>query len=128
MAYRPIESYGLIGDMRTVDLLVPGRRVPREEHAPRELAELTDAFNDMIDRLEHERQASVQLDQLTGVETGADAARVAQFSLWVIVACQQRTKPLPAAFGIGIADDHELLAIAAFGFGAGSNSRLRRVA
>jgi len=55
-ALRPLSR--LIGDMRTVDLLVPGRRVPREEHAPRELAELTDAFNDMIDRLEHERQAS----------------------------------------------------------------------
>lgn len=48
----------LIAGMRTVDLLVPGRRVPRDERAPRELAELSDAFNDMIDRLEHERQAS----------------------------------------------------------------------
>src|SRR5246127_484411 len=61
-------------------------------------------------------EASVQLDQLTGVETGADAPCVAQFSLWVIVAYQQRTKALPAAFGICIAGDHELLAIAAFGF------------
>jgi two-component system, NarL family, sensor histidine kinase UhpB len=55
-ALRPLSR--LIADMRTVDLLVPGRRVPREAGAPRELAELSDAFNDMIDRLEHERQAS----------------------------------------------------------------------
>jgi two-component system sensor histidine kinase UhpB len=47
----------LIGDMRTVDLLVPGRRVPRDG-ASHELAQLSDAFNDMIDRLERERQAS----------------------------------------------------------------------
>lgn len=55
-ALRPLSR--LIAGMRTVDLLVPGRRVPREAGAPRELAELSDAFNDMIDRLEHERQAS----------------------------------------------------------------------
>src|SRR5271168_4320845 len=61
-------------------------------------------------------EASVQLDQLTDVETGADAARVAQLSLRIIVTHEQRTKALPAAFGICIADDHELLAIAAFGF------------
>lgn len=46
----------LVADMRTVDLLVPGRRVPGG--GSRELAELSDAFNDMIQRLEHERQAS----------------------------------------------------------------------
>jgi two-component system, NarL family, sensor histidine kinase UhpB len=55
-ALRPLSR--LIAGMRTVDLLVPGRRVPREEGAPRELAELSDAFNDMIDRLERERQVS----------------------------------------------------------------------
>ncbi len=48
----------LITDMRTVDLLIPGRRVPRGAGGGHELDRLTDAFNDMIDRLEHERQAS----------------------------------------------------------------------
>jgi two-component system sensor histidine kinase UhpB len=54
-ALRPLSR--LVEDMRTVDLLVPGRRVPRDGPG-RELIELSGAFNDMIDRLEHERQAS----------------------------------------------------------------------
>ncbi len=54
-ALRPLSR--LVEDMRTVDLLVPGRRVPRDGPG-RELIELSGAFNEMIDRLEHERQAS----------------------------------------------------------------------
>ena len=56
----------------------------------------------------------VQLDQLRRIEAGADAAGVAQLALRVIIADEQRAKTLAAAFGIGVADHDELLAIAAF--------------
>ena len=67
-------------------------------------------------RLRQGLESSVQLDQLAGVETGADAAGIAQLSLRVIIAHEQCAEALPASFGIRIADNHELLAIAAFGF------------
>lgn len=43
--------------MRSVDLLQPGRRIPVQGHDI-EVAELTSAFNEMLDRLEHERRQS----------------------------------------------------------------------
>ena len=43
--------------MRTVDPQVPGRRLSLER-ADTEVAELSDAFNAMLDRLEHERRQS----------------------------------------------------------------------
>src|SRR5689334_24353507 len=58
----------------------------------------------------------VEFDQLLGFETGADAARITQLALGVIVASEKRAKPLPAPFGIRVTDDDEFLAIAAFRF------------
>jgi two-component system sensor histidine kinase UhpB len=45
--------------MRGVDPLAPGRRVPVDEADP-EVAELTEAFNEMIERLETERRESAR--------------------------------------------------------------------
>jgi len=48
------------------------------------------------------------------VDARADAARVDQPAVGIVVADQKRPKPGPRAFGIGPADDHELLAVQAF--------------
>jgi two-component system sensor histidine kinase UhpB len=45
--------------MRTIDLLQPGRRIPVYGHDV-EVAELTVAFNEMLDRLEEERRQSAR--------------------------------------------------------------------
>lgn len=45
--------------MRTIDLLRPGRRIPTD-HADAEVAELTESFNQMLDRLEEERRQSTR--------------------------------------------------------------------
>jgi two-component system sensor histidine kinase UhpB len=55
-ALRPLSR--LVEEMRTVDLLVPGHRIAQDGSSVQELVDLSDAFNAMIDRLEHERQAS----------------------------------------------------------------------
>src|SRR5206468_8925014 len=55
-----------------------------------------------------------QSDQLRRIEPRADAAGIAQISLRIVITDDERTKAFPAAVGIGEADDHELLAIAAF--------------
>jgi two-component system, NarL family, sensor histidine kinase UhpB len=54
-AFAPLAR--LTGFMRDVDPLRPGSRVPREDADP-EIAELTAAFNEMIERLESERRDS----------------------------------------------------------------------
>ena len=56
-AFGPLER--LTSLMRGVELLRPGRRVPVYGQEP-EIVELTRAFNEMLDRLEAERQASVR--------------------------------------------------------------------
>jgi two-component system sensor histidine kinase UhpB len=53
---RPIER--LVEGMRKIDLLQPGQRIP--EHGGVEAAELTRAFNEMLERLETERRESGQ--------------------------------------------------------------------
>jgi two-component system sensor histidine kinase UhpB len=53
---RPIDR--LVGRMRKIDLLQPGQRIP--EQGGVEVAELTRAFNDMLERLEAERRESSQ--------------------------------------------------------------------
>ncbi len=60
--------------MRTIDLLRPGRRIPTD-HADAEVAELTESFNEMLDRLEDERRQSAQRS-LTAQEQ--ERRRVAQ--------------------------------------------------
>ena len=55
--FGPLER--LTGTMRRVDPLDPGRRVLIDKPAA-EVAELARAFNDMLDRLEHERQSSAR--------------------------------------------------------------------
>jgi hypothetical protein len=45
--------------MREVDPMRPGRRLSGVPARDREVADLTTAFNGMLDRLEHERRASV---------------------------------------------------------------------
>lgn len=56
-ALTPLER--LTSLMRTVELLKPGRRVPAYGQEA-EILELTRGFNDMLDRLEAERQKSVR--------------------------------------------------------------------
>jgi two-component system sensor histidine kinase UhpB len=46
--------------MRSVDPLDPGRRLTGVSHADAEVATLAEAFNAMLDRLEHERRGSVR--------------------------------------------------------------------
>jgi two-component system, NarL family, sensor histidine kinase UhpB len=46
--------------MRSVDPLDPGHRLTGASHADAEVATLADAFNAMLDRLEHERRGSVR--------------------------------------------------------------------
>jgi two-component system, NarL family, sensor histidine kinase UhpB len=46
--------------MRTVDPLAPGTRLQQGGGAAREVRELADAFNDMLERLEHERRDSAR--------------------------------------------------------------------
>jgi two-component system, NarL family, sensor histidine kinase UhpB len=53
--FGPLEQ--LTGLMRRVDPLAPGRRLVLERSDP-EVAQLRDAFNAMLDRLEHERRNS----------------------------------------------------------------------
>ena len=53
---RPIDR--LVERMRKIDLLQPGQRIP--ERGGVEVAELTHAFNEMLDRLETERRESGQ--------------------------------------------------------------------
>ena len=53
---RPIDR--LVERMRRIDLLQPGQRIP--ESGGVEVAELTHAFNEMLDRLETERRESGQ--------------------------------------------------------------------
>lgn len=53
---RPIDR--LVGRMRKIDLLQPGQRI--SEQGGVEVAELTRAFNEMLDRLETERRESGQ--------------------------------------------------------------------
>ncbi len=55
--FAPVER--LTEVMRTVDLLEPGRRIPVYGEAA-EVAELTQAFNEMLDRLEEERRLSAR--------------------------------------------------------------------
>lgn len=45
--------------MRTIDPLRPGRRIPTD-HADAEVAELTESFNQMLERLEEERRQSTR--------------------------------------------------------------------
>lgn len=45
--------------MRTIDLLQPGGRIPTDQ-AGAEVAELTESFNEMLDRLEEERRQSAR--------------------------------------------------------------------
>ena len=54
--FRPIDR--LIERMRKIDLLRPGQRIPEQGGA--EVAELTHAFNEMLERLETERRESGQ--------------------------------------------------------------------
>jgi two-component system, NarL family, sensor histidine kinase UhpB len=56
-AFRPLDR--LKRFMRRVDPLAPGRRVPIDRADP-EVAELTEAFNEMIERLETERRESAR--------------------------------------------------------------------
>ena len=51
---RPVDR--LVGRMRKIDLLQPGQRIPEEGGV--EVAELTRAFNEMLERLETERRES----------------------------------------------------------------------
>jgi two-component system sensor histidine kinase UhpB len=55
-ALRPVGA--LIADMQRVDLLQPGRRIVADGPS-RELIDLATGFNEMLDRLEHERQVAV---------------------------------------------------------------------
>ena len=78
-----------------------------------------DALRQRDRRIRHVPEISSRLrssDQLRGIEPGADAAGIAQFSLRIVIADEERAEAFPAAVGIGEADDHELLAIAAFDF------------
>jgi two-component system sensor histidine kinase UhpB len=71
-AFAPLER--LTAEMRQVDLLRPGRRV--KVHADYdEVVRLTDAFNQMLERIEHERRQSVRA-ALGGQES--ERRRVAQ--------------------------------------------------
>jgi two-component system, NarL family, sensor histidine kinase UhpB len=54
-AFAPLER--LTALMNRVDPLAPGARLEAGD-APREVDELTEAFNDMLGRLEHERRES----------------------------------------------------------------------
>ena len=56
-AFTPLER--LTEEMRRVDLMRPGRRV-RVHGDQREVVQLTEAFNEMLERLEHERLQSVR--------------------------------------------------------------------
>ncbi len=60
--------------MRTIDLLRPGRRIPTD-HADAEVAELTESFNQMLDRLEEERRQSARRSLLAQEQ---ERQRVAQ--------------------------------------------------
>src|SRR5262245_42626484 len=59
-------------------------------------------------------EARPELDQSFPVEAGADLAGIAQLPVRIVIADQQCAEALPAAFGVGEADDYELLAIEAF--------------
>ena len=54
--FRPVDR--LVDRMRKIDLLQPGQRIPEEGGL--EVAELTRAFNEMLERLEAERRESGQ--------------------------------------------------------------------
>src|SRR3954471_16707659 len=54
--FHPVER--LVDRMRKIDLLQPGQRIPEEGGL--EVAELTRAFNEMLERLEAERRESGQ--------------------------------------------------------------------
>lgn len=54
--FRPVDR--LVARMRKIDLLQPGQRIPEEGGL--EVAELTRAFNEMLERLEAERRESGQ--------------------------------------------------------------------
>jgi len=56
-AFAPLERLTRV--MRTVDPLAPGTRV-RAEHPAKEVRELAEAFNDMLERLENERRDSAR--------------------------------------------------------------------
>jgi two-component system, NarL family, sensor histidine kinase UhpB len=56
-AFVPLERLTRV--MRTVDPLAPGTRL-RVEHPAREVRELAEAFNDMLERLENERRDSAR--------------------------------------------------------------------
>ena len=71
-AFGPLER--LTSLMRGVELLRPGRRIPVYGQEP-EIVELTSSFNEMLDRLEAERQDSVRRS-LEAQE--AERTRVAQ--------------------------------------------------
>jgi two-component system sensor histidine kinase UhpB len=55
--FGPLEK--LTALMRRIDPLTPGRRIELERQGA-EVTELTEAFNDMLDRLEHERRDSAR--------------------------------------------------------------------
>src|SRR6266404_8529207 len=59
-------------------------------------------------------EAGPQLGEPRAVEPGSDAAGIAQFPGRVVIAEQQGAEAVPAALGVGKADDDELLAVEAF--------------
>src|SRR5579862_6707968 len=56
----------------------------------------------------------MQVGEQRVAKPGADATGVMQLAVPVVIAEQQGAKPLPLAFGIGEADDNELVALVAF--------------
>src|SRR6516162_8132963 len=55
-----------------------------------------------------------QIGETLGAKAGADASRIAQCSRRVVVTGEKGAKTFALAFGVGKADDNDLLAIAAF--------------
>src|SRR5580704_16353314 len=59
-------------------------------------------------------EASAQLDKLRGIKPGADPPGITERPDRIVIGEQQRAEPLPAALGIGKADDDELVIVEAF--------------
>jgi two-component system sensor histidine kinase UhpB len=101
----------LTSTMRRVDPLDPGRRVVIAKPAA-EVGELTDAFNDMLDRLEAERQGSARRALAA---TEAERVRVArelhdqvgQTLTGVVLALEEIHRRAPAALGEDLAEVQE---------------------
>src|SRR3954454_6475 len=105
----PLER--LTGTMRRVDPHDPGRRVAIRRPAP-EVRELAEAFNDMLDRLEAERQGSARRALAA---TEAERVRVArelhdqvgQTLTGVVLALQEILRRAPAGLHADIAEAQE---------------------